>query len=95
MRSISTMMLDRIGRLALYRQYAGSLVPVGVSIISGDIFLFRGPNGVAEIWKPVLIARTTVDCHVGPNRTVSSLHYLVPARTGPRLMVVLVRIDID
>ncbi|KAI0479832.1 cytochrome P450 [Xylaria cf. heliscus] len=32
-------------------RYAGSLAPVKISVMSGDIFLFQGPNAVAEIWK--------------------------------------------
>jgi hypothetical protein len=43
------------------RQYAGSLVPVRLSILAGDIFLFQGPKTVAAVWKeqqlgsPILI----------------------------------------
>ncbi len=33
------------------RQYAGSLVPVRLSILAGDIFLFQGPKTVAAVWK--------------------------------------------
>ncbi|ORY70233.1 cytochrome P450 [Pseudomassariella vexata] len=32
-------------------QYAGSLVPVRLSILSGEIFLFQGPETVAAVWK--------------------------------------------
>ncbi|KAF3069066.1 hypothetical protein GL218_08062 [Daldinia childiae] len=32
-------------------QYAGSLVPVRLSILLGEIFLFQGPENVAAVWK--------------------------------------------
>ncbi|KAK8116328.1 cytochrome p450 domain-containing protein [Apiospora sp. TS-2023a] len=32
-------------------QYAGSLVPVRLSVIFGEIFLFQGPENVAAVWK--------------------------------------------
>ncbi|KAK4150898.1 cytochrome P450 [Chaetomidium leptoderma] len=32
-------------------RYAGSLVPVRLSIIAGDIFLFQGPKTVAAVWR--------------------------------------------
>ncbi|KAK4234050.1 cytochrome P450 [Achaetomium macrosporum] len=32
-------------------QYAGTLVPVRLSILTGDIFLFQGPKAVAAVWK--------------------------------------------
>ena len=37
-------------RLTTSRRHVGSLVPVKISVMLYDIFLFQGPNVVAEIW---------------------------------------------